>query len=125
MGKLFGTDGVRGKAGAGFLTSQNIIKLGVVVARLLKPKKILIARDTRQSGKMIESNLIRGLALGGKLEIKCMGIVPTPALAYLTKKHRASLGAVISASHNPFYDNGIKFFSSAGVKISDLSESKI
>jgi len=125
MGKLFGTDGIRDKAGAGFLTPQNVQRLGTAVSRLMKPKEIAIARDTRQSGKMIESNLIRGLANGGEVKIKCMGVMPTPALAYLTKKRRATLGVVISASHNPFYDNGIKFFSSEGVKIPDSRETKI
>jgi len=118
----FGTDGVRGRVGTYPITPDFVLKLGwaagSVLAKEQKTKKVLIGKDTRISGYMFESALEAGLSAAG-MDIYLLGPMPTPAIAYLTRTFRAQAGVVISASHNPFYDNGIKFFSSEGTKLSD------
>ncbi|MDD1783908.1 phosphoglucosamine mutase [Enterovibrio sp. ZSDZ35] len=119
--KYFGTDGVRGKVGQFPITPDFILKLGWAAGRVLSQqgtKKVLIGKDTRISGYMLESALEAGLSAAG-LQAAFTGPMPTPAIAYLTQTFRAEAGIVISASHNPFYDNGIKFFSSEGTKLPD------
>lgn len=127
MGRMFGTDGVRGIANEE-LTSQVAYNLGRAGAFVLtegahKPK-ILVGMDTRISGDMLESALVAGILSVGA-EAVCLGVVPTPAVAYLTRKYGADAGVVISASHNPVEYNGIKFFNSQGYKLSDELEDKI
>lgn len=122
--KYFGTDGIRGKVGESFISPEFVLKLGWAVGRVLvngERKKVLIGKDTRVSGYMLESALEAGLSAAG-VDIKLLGPMPTPAIAYLTQTFRANAGIVISASHNPFYDNGIKFFSADGSKLSDELE---
>lgn len=128
MGKLFGTDGVRGIANQE-LTIELAYKLGQVGAYVLTKENkhkptILIGRDTRISGEMLESALIAGICSVGANAIS-IGIVPTPAVAYLTRKYKADAGVVISASHNPVEYNGIKFFNNKGYKLSDELEEEI
>lgn len=127
MGRLFGTDGVRGVANAE-LTPELAFKLGKAGAHVLSKKKgkpvVLIGKDTRISGDMLEDALSAGiLAVGGNV-IK-VGVLPTPAVAYLVKHYQADVGVVISASHNPFEYNGIKFFNSEGFKLDDDIEDEI
>lgn len=127
MGRMFGTDGVRGIANKE-LTSEIAYSLGRAGAYVLtegthKPK-ILVGMDTRISGHMLESALVAGILSVGA-EAVCVGVVPTPAIAYLTRKYKADAGVVISASHNPVEYNGIKFFNSKGYKLSDELEDKI
>ncbi|MDF0533288.1 phosphoglucosamine mutase [Shewanella sp. A32] len=125
--KFFGTDGVRGKVGSGKMTPELALKLGWAAGRVLSrtgTKKVLIGKDTRISGYMFESALEAGLSAAG-LNVMLMGPMPTPAVAYLTRTFRAEAGVVISASHNPYYDNGIKFFSSKGTKLDDELELEI
>ena len=122
--KYFGTDGVRGKVGEFPITPDFALKLGWAAGRVLSrlgTKKIIIGKDTRISGYMLESALEAGLSAAGVSAI-LTGPLPTPAVAYLTKTFRAEAGVVISASHNPYYDNGIKFFSETGEKLSDEVE---
>ncbi|MDF0533025.1 phosphoglucosamine mutase [Shewanella sp. A32] len=122
--KFFGTDGIRGKVGAGKLTPELALKLGWAAGRVLSrigTKKVLIGKDTRISGYMFESALEAGLCAAG-LDVMLMRPMPTPAVAYLTRTFRAEAGIVISASHNPYYDNGIKFFSANGTKLDDQLE---
>ncbi len=122
--KYFGTDGVRGKVGQAPITPDFILKLGWAAGRVLAQqgtKKVIIGKDTRISGYMLESALEAGLAAAG-LRAILTGPMPTPAVAYLTQTFRAEAGIVISASHNPYYDNGIKFFSSEGTKLPDNIE---
>ncbi|HIF9262487.1 phosphoglucosamine mutase [Photobacterium damselae] len=122
--KYFGTDGVRGLVGEGPITPEFVLKLGWAAGRVLSQqgtKKVLIGKDTRISGYMLESALEAGLAAAG-LQAAFTGPMPTPAIAYLTRTFRAEAGIVISASHNPYYDNGIKFFSSEGTKLPDEVE---
>ncbi|MGL5336869.1 MAG: phosphoglucosamine mutase [Enterovibrio sp.] len=119
--KYFGTDGVRGKVGDFPITPDFVLKLGWAAGRVLSKsgtKKVLVGKDTRISGYMMESALEAGLSAAG-LQTALTGPMPTPAIAYLTQTFRAEAGIVISASHNPYYDNGIKFFSSAGTKLPD------
>lgn len=119
--KYFGTDGIRGLVGEGPITPEFVLKLGWAAGRVLSQtgtKKVLIGKDTRISGYMLESALEAGLAAAG-LQAAFTGPMPTPAVAYLTRTFRAEAGIVISASHNPYYDNGIKFFSSEGTKLPD------
>lgn len=127
MGKYFGTDGVRGKAND-VLTCDLAYKLGrygsYVLSQGKKDTKIVIGRDTRLSGDMLESALIAGIMSVG-CDAICVGVLPTPAVAYLTRKYNAAAGIVISASHNPFEDNGIKFFSNDGYKLPDEVENDI
>lgn len=127
MGRMFGTDGVRGIANSE-LTTKIAFKLGRAGAYVLtegthKPK-ILVGMDTRISGDMLETALVSGILSVGA-EAICVGVVPTPAVAYLTRLYKADAGVVISASHNPVEYNGIKFFNSQGYKLSDELEDKI
>ncbi|KMV31161.1 phosphoglucosamine mutase [Photobacterium swingsii] len=122
--KYFGTDGIRGLVGEGAITPEFVLKLGWAAGRVLSQqgtKKVLIGKDTRISGYMLESALEAGLAAAG-LQAAFTGPMPTPAVAYLTRTFRAEAGIVISASHNPYYDNGIKFFSAQGTKLPDEIE---
>ena len=119
--KYFGTDGVRGKVGEYPITPDFVMKLGWAAGKVLSKKgtkKVLIGKDTRISGYMLESALEAGLSAAG-LKAILMGPMPTPAVAYLTRTFRAEAGIVISASHNPYYDNGIKVFSADGTKLPD------
>ncbi|MUK63459.1 phosphoglucosamine mutase [Aliivibrio fischeri] len=125
--KYFGTDGVRGLVGQAPITPDFVMKLGWAAGKVLAQqgtKKVIIGKDTRISGYMLESALEAGLAAAG-LKAKFTGPMPTPAVAYLTQTFRAEAGIVISASHNPYYDNGIKFFSSEGTKLPDDVEMAI
>ena len=128
MAKLFGTDGVRGLANSE-LTPEIAYNLGrsgaFVLSNFLKRKsKILIGKDTRISGYMLEAALISGICSVG-VDVDLCGVIPTPGIAYLTKNKNYDAGIMISASHNPFYDNGIKFFNRNGYKLSDELENKI
>ncbi|MDD4343729.1 MAG: phosphoglucosamine mutase, partial [Eubacteriales bacterium] len=125
MGKLFGTDGVRGEANS-FLTSDLAFKLGKAAAYVLKGtehknKGIIIGKDTRISGDMLEASLAAGICSMG-VDVYILGVCPTPAVAYLTKNLDYISGVMISASHNPAIDNGIKFFDSNGYKLPDQTE---
>ena len=122
--KYFGTDGVRGKVGDFPITPDFVMKLGWAAGQVLTKrgtKKVLIGKDTRISGYMLEAALEAGLSAAG-LKATLLGPMPTPAVAYLTRTFRAEAGIVISASHNPYYDNGIKFFSADGTKLPDEVE---
>lgn len=119
--KYFGTDGIRGRVGVWPINAEFILKLGWAVGVVLARKgygKVLIGKDTRISGYMFESVLEAGLSAAG-VDTHLLGPMPTPAIAYLTRTLRAQAGIVISASHNPYFDNGIKFFSSLGTKLPD------
>jgi phosphoglucosamine mutase len=128
MGRLFGTDGVRGKAGEYPLDVATIRRLGAALTRALKhgdaPVRFLAGRDTRESGSWIERELAFGMASQGG-SLTSAGIVPTPAVAYLTPRMGYTAGVVISASHNPFEDNGIKVFSGAGEKFTEALEAQV
>ncbi len=127
MRKFFGTDGIRGKVGAGKMTPELALKLGWAAGRVLSragTNKVIIGKDTRISGYLFESAMEAGLSAAG-LNVMLMGPMPTPAVAYLTRTFRAEAGVVISASHNPYYDNGIKFFSTDGSKLDDALELEI
>ncbi len=124
--RYFGTDGIRGRVGEAPITPDFMLKLGWAAGRVFAEQgngrnKILIGKDTRISGYMFEAALEAGLTAAG-VDINLTGPMPTPAVAYLTRTLRAQAGIVISASHNPFEDNGIKFFSSAGTKLPDEIE---
>jgi phosphoglucosamine mutase len=122
--KYFGTDGIRGRVGEGFITPDFMLKLGWAAGRVLgdgRGGKVLIGKDTRISGYMFESALESGLVAAG-VDIRLLGPMPTPGIAYLTRTLRAVAGIVISASHNPYDDNGIKFFSANGDKLPDEVE---
>lgn len=122
--KYFGTDGIRGKVGDPPITAEFMLHLGWAAGRVFARKdrqRVLIGKDTRVSGYMFESALEAGLVSAG-MDVSLLGPMPTPAIAYLTRTFSASAGIVISASHNPFYDNGIKFFSSKGAKLDDEIE---
>ncbi len=125
--KYFGTDGVRGKVGTYPITPDFALKLGWAAGKVLASqgsRTVLIGKDTRISGYMLESALEAGLAAAG-LTAAFTGPMPTPAVAYLTRTFRLEAGIVISASHNPYYDNGIKFFSAEGTKLPDNIEEAI
>ena len=125
--KYFGTDGIRGKVGEGLMTADQVLKLGWAVGKVLASqgeKMVVIGKDTRISGYMFESALEAGLSAAG-VDVRLLGPMPTPGVAYLTRTLHASAGIVISASHNPFYDNGLKFFSSEGSKLPDDLEHQI
>lgn len=126
--KFFGTDGIRGRVGEAPITPDFMLKLGWAAGMAFKRdgqrNSVLIGKDTRLSGYMFESALEAGLSAAG-VDVKLLGPMPTPAIAYLTRTFRASAGIVISASHNPHHDNGIKFFSAAGTKLDDHLESEI
>ena len=123
--KYFGTDGIRGTVGQAPITPDFVLRLAHAVGRVLKQTEsrptVLIGKDTRISGYMLESALESGFNSAG-VDVVLLGPLPTPGVAYLTRAQRASLGVVISASHNPFDDNGIKFFSAKGTKLSDAWE---
>ena len=122
--KYFGTDGIRGEVGEPPITPDFILKLGWAAGKVLAAEgrgKVLIGKDTRISGYVFESVLEAGFASAG-VDVRLLGPMPTPAIAYLTRTLHARAGVVISASHNPFNDNGIKFFSSAGTKLPDSVE---
>ncbi|GAB3091798.1 phosphoglucosamine mutase [Aestuariicella hydrocarbonica] len=125
----FGTDGIRGRVGEGVITPDFVLRLGWAAGQVLANhykgrKQILMGKDTRISGYMFESALQAGLINAG-IDVGLLGPMPTPAIAYLTRTFQAQAGIVISASHNPFYDNGIKFFSGAGTKLPDEIELEI
>lgn len=125
--RYFGTDGIRGRVGIWPITPEFVLKLGWAVGKVLSRQgngKVLIGKDTRISGYMFESVLEAGLSAAG-IDTHLLGPMPTPAIAYLTRTLRAQAGIVISASHNPYYDNGIKFFSALGTKLGDGIESAI
>ena len=129
--KYFGTDGIRGKVGNSPITAEFFVKLGyaagVVLSRINKRSKkptVIIGKDTRISGYMLESALEAGFSSAG-VNVLLTGPIPTPAIAYLTRSGKADFGVVISASHNPYDDNGVKFFSSKGLKLSDEIECEI
>ncbi len=131
MGKrrYFGTDGVRGRVGEEPITPGTVMKLGWAAGKVLGRSgkgqgKVIIGKDTRVSGYLLESALEAGLSAAG-VDISLLGPMPTPAIAYLTRTARAQAGVVISASHNPYADNGIKFFSPEGTKLADELESAI
>lgn len=129
MGRLFGTDGIRGVANQYPMTVEMAVNIGRAVASLLKRRdvgkpNIIIGRDTRLSGPMLEHALVAGIcAVGG--DARLAGVLPTPAVAFLATENGASAGIVISASHNPFQDNGIKIFRHDGFKLSDEAENEI
>ncbi len=124
----FGTDGIRGTVGQSPITPDFILRLAHAVGRVLKRTEahptVLIGKDTRISGYMLESAMESGFNSAG-VDVVLLGPVPTPAVAYLTRAQRASLGVVISASHNPYPDNGIKFFSAQGTKLPDAWEIEV
>ena len=128
MRKLFGTDGVRGVANLDPMTSEMAMQLGRAAAHLFMRRagrhQIVIGKDTRISGYMLESALMAGICSMG-VDVLLVGPMPTPAIAFLTRSLRADAGVVISASHNPYQDNGIKFFSSDGFKLPDEVEARI
>ncbi|GGY80350.1 phosphoglucosamine mutase [Marinobacter zhanjiangensis] len=126
--KYFGTDGIRGRVGHGPITPDFMLRLGWAAGQAFRrdgqPNSVIIGKDTRLSGYMFESALESGLSAAG-VDVKLLGPMPTPAIAYLTRTFRACAGIVISASHNPHYDNGIKFFSGDGTKLDDALEAEI
>ena len=133
MKNIFGTDGVRGRANEGYITPENAMKLAIAVVnyyfsvnhKTVNNKfTVVIGKDTRLSGYMLEPALTAGFIAAGA-DVILLGPIPTPAVAFMTRSLRADLGVVISASHNPYYDNGIKFFNSDGFKISQNDEVEI
>lgn len=126
--KLFGTDGIRGRANKYPLTVDMISKIGMAIGTVLKHEghrnNIVIGKDTRLSGYMIEDALAAGLNAVG-IDVLLLGPIPTPGVAMLTKSMKADIGIVISASHNPYYDNGIKLFNASGIKFPDDIEKEI
>lgn len=125
--KYFGTDGIRGRVGEAPITPEFVMRLGWAAGKVFAARgksRILIGKDTRISGYMFESALEAGLSAAG-VDVGLLGPIPTPGIAYLTRTFRAQAGIVISASHNPFYDNGIKFFSGDGTKLADDIELQI
>jgi phosphoglucosamine mutase len=125
--KYFGTDGIRGEVGESLVNPEFVLKLGWAAGMALgkgDDGKVLIGKDTRISGYLLESALEAGLSAAG-VDIKLLGPMPTPAVAYLTRTFRALAGIVISASHNPYQDNGIKFFATDGTKLPDQVEMEI
>src|SRR6187402_1952081 len=127
--QLFGTDGIRGRAGSEPMTPELALKLGRAIAYVARRgrsriPRIVIGKDTRLSGYMLETALAAGIcAMGGRVMLT--GPIPTPAVANLTQSMRADAGVVISASHNPFADNGIKLFGPDGFKLPDVEEAEI
>jgi phosphoglucosamine mutase len=127
--KLFGTDGIRGRAGSPPLEPETVARIGAALVRALSATaghapRVLIGRDTRESGTWIETELARGLVSNGATVVSA-GVVPTPAVAYLAGTEAFDVGIVISASHNPYEDNGIKVFSGAGVKVTESVEREV
>lgn len=125
--KYFGTDGIRGQVGTSPITPDFVLKLGWAIGTAFRKQgecRVVIGKDTRISGYMFESALEAGLSAAGA-HVQLLGPMPTPAIAYLTRTFQADAGIVISASHNPYYDNGIKFFSAEGSKLPDELELEI
>src|SRR5204863_8822628 len=126
--KLFGTDGIRGLANKFPMTPEVALKVGMAAGRIFMRgdhrHRVVIGKDTRLSGYMIESALVSGFTAVG-MDVFLFGPLPTPAVAMLTRSLRADMGVMISASHNPFHDNGIKFFGPDGQKLSDEIEMRI
>ena len=127
--RYFGTDGIRGRVGEGPISADFMLRLGAAAGRVLvgegrEHATVVIGKDTRISGYMFEAALEAGLVAAGA-DVRMLGPMPTPAVAYLTRSLRADAGIVISASHNPHYDNGIKFFSAQGEKLADATEAAI
>lgn len=123
--KYFGTDGIRGRVGESTINPEFVLKLGWAAGTVLgQGSKVLIGKDTRISGYLLESLLEAGFSSAG-VTTNLLGPMPTPAIAYLARAFRADAGVVISASHNPYYDNGIKFFSTLGTKLSNEIEDEI
>ena len=122
--QYFGTDGIRGRVGESPITAEFMLKLGWAAGKVFSEMgrgRILIGKDTRISGYMFESALEAGLSSAG-VDVSLLGPMLTPAIAYLTRTFNAQAGIVISASHNPYYDNGIKFFCGQGRKLDDAVE---
>ena len=127
MSRLFGTDGVRGRAGEYPLDHETVARIGAALVRSMssgRPVKFVVGRDTRESGEWIERELARGVRSAGG-ELTSAGVLPTPAIAYITRELPFDAGIVISASHNPFHDNGIKVFSGRGEKFSEDVERQV
>jgi phosphoglucosamine mutase len=124
MDALFGTDGIRATVGHHPVTPQSFLQLGWALGSWIKSGKVLIGKDTRLSGYMLESALQAGLSAAG-IDVYLSGPLPTPAVAYLTQSLNAQAGLVISASHNPFYDNGLKIFSNTGLKLTTQQQTEI
>ena len=132
MGKIFGTDGVRDMANMGNMTAEQSMEIGRALAYVCKEyhqeqgtrPRIVIGKDTRLSGYMVENALTAGICSAG-VDVLLLGPIPTPAVAFITKDMRADAGIVISASHNPYYDNGIKIFSRTGYKLPDAEEAEM
>jgi len=125
--KYFGTDGIRGRVGQHPMTAEFVMKLGWAAGKVLSKQEkghVIIGKDTRISGYIFEAALEAGLAAAG-LDVTLMGPMPTPAVAYMTQAQRATAGIVISASHNPYYDDGVKFFNGDGYKLPDETEHAI
>src|SRR5712671_586814 len=126
--RYFGTDGIRGLANSPPMTSETALKVGMAAGKLFsngqRRHRVVIGKDTRLSGYMIESALMSGFTAVG-MDVFLLGPMPTPAVAMLTRSLRADLGVMISASHNPYADNGIKFFDPDGYKLSDAAEQQI
>ena len=127
--KYFGTDGIRGRVGDAPVTPDFMLKLGWATGKVFAVTEgsrptVVIGKDTRVSGYMLESALQAGLVAAGA-NVKLLGPLPTPGIALLTRSQKADAGIVISASHNPYYDNGIKFFNGQGSKLSDEQELQI
>ncbi len=129
--KYFGTDGMRGEVGGAVINAEFALRLGYAAGRVLARQypgrgrpTVVIGKDTRISGYMLESALEAGLSAAG-IDVLLAGPMPTPAVAYLTRALRLAAGIVISASHNPYHDNGIKFFSAQGMKLPDEVEPQI
>ena len=127
--KYFGTDGIRGRVGDSPVTPDFMLKLGWATGKVFANSDggqptVVIGKDTRVSGYMLESALQAGLVAAGA-NVKLLGPLPTPGIALLTRSQKAEAGIVISASHNPYYDNGIKFFNGKGSKLSDELERQI
>ena len=126
--KIFGTDGVRGMANTGALSPDQLMRLGIAAGRVFRRgqhrHRVVIGKDTRLSGYMLEPALTAGFTSVG-MDVVLLGPVPTPAVGMLTRSLRADLGVMISASHNPFHDNGLKLFGPDGFKLSDEVEKAI
>ncbi|MEN0000980.1 MAG: phosphoglucosamine mutase, partial [Pseudomonadota bacterium] len=126
--KYFGTDGIRGKANAGKMTPEIAMKVGQAVGVAFQRgehrHRVVIGKDTRLSGYMVENAMVAGFTSAG-MDVFLLGPVPTPAVAMLTRSLRADIGVMISASHNPFFDNGIKLFGPDGYKLSDNIEQRV
>ena len=125
---IFGTDGIRGKTNTYPIDAETILKIAIstghVMGKSVKFPKVIIGKDTRRSGYMVENALTAGFISMG-WEVNLLGPLPTPAVSFLTKSLRADLGIMISASHNPYEDNGIKFFDKDGLKIDTQTEEEI